>query len=532
MGHHNSSPSKDRCNRRRRRMWAGTWVSVVLWACLSPVILTPTGAFFTSETRPSPPDGGDVVGALNRIVQVLDSHERHTALYERVSKLEENLNKKTENERKLEEEVLDLRAKIPALEAEIQTIPEMRKDLAEFEAKIEKLVHDYEAKLSALASEVIRLKKYGARRKDLQTLSDGSDNVLLRTDVPTCPEVGLGMAAERVGDQCLYFSWATALNWTDAHRHCQSLGGDLSAPEDLLPLKTFLHAEFARGPSIWLGASYKLDDEGNITHTTAERKALSTPSSPSQEAAEPEGDHDGTFSFRLNIEGSSFDLAKNTIDDEESDGGGSQDDEPISTVLSDGIPLRDEAIIIPKGDLSTLSQRLGGRRNLFGQLSQEELNARIQKLSKPPVVDFILLDSARPSSPGDTENPEEEKHTSSSSDLTSGGNASLDSRPGISSILNGESPLVGSHGGSSSGVFRDVRQVLDEGSGTGAPEAREDEAKANSRVKMNCILLQQKESLEYELVSQPCNEQHRFVCGIFSSKNNDMKFNPDNLLHE
>lgn len=510
-------------------------MSVAIWACLSPVILTPTGAFFTSEARPSGPDG-DVVGALNRIVQVLDSHERHTALYERVSKLEENLNKKTENERKLEEEVLDLRAKIPALEAEIQTIPEMRKDLAEFEAKIEKLVHDYEAKLSALASEVIRLKKYGARRKDLQTLSDGSDNVLLRTDVPTCPEVGLGMAAERVGDQCLYFSWATALNWTDAHRHCQSLGGDLSAPEDLLPLKTFLHAEFARGPSIWLGASYKLDDEGNITHSTAERKALSMPSSPpSPEAAEPEGDHDGTF-FRLNIE-ESPDLAKNTIDDEGSDGD-SQDDEPVSAALSDGIALSDEAVIIPKGeimgDLRVLSQRLGGRRNLFGQLSQEELNARIQKLSKPPVVDFILLDSARPSPSGDTENPEEEKHTSSSSsgDLTSGGNTSLDSRPGISSILNGESPLVSSHGGASAGVFRDVRQVLDEASGTGAPETREDEAKASSRVKMNCILLQQKESLEYELVSQPCNEQHRFVCGIFSSKNTDMKFNPDNLLHE
>lgn len=79
----------------------------------------------------------------------------------------------------LQAEVTQLRAKIPELEAEIETIPEMRKELAEFEAKIEKLVQDYEAKLSTLASEVIRLKKSGARRKDLLTLSDGS-NVLLR----------------------------------------------------------------------------------------------------------------------------------------------------------------------------------------------------------------------------------------------------------------------------------------------------------------------------------------------------------------
>ncbi|XP_068216863.1 uncharacterized protein [Palaemon carinicauda] len=516
---------------KRRKMWAGTWISVAIWACFTPIIHTPTEAFFTSDSRSSPmsshPDG-DVVGALNRIVQVLESHERHTTLYERVSKLEESLNKKTENERKLEAEVSNLRAKIPVLEAEIQTIPEMRKDLAEFEAKIEKLVHDYEAKLSALASEVIRLKKYGARRKDLQTLSDGSDNVLLRAEVPKCPEVGLGMAAERVGEHCLYFSWATALNWTDAHRQCQSLGGDLSAPEDLLPMKTFLHAEFARGPSIWLGASYNLDDEGNITHIKVGSKVISTPG-PSLDAAKPEDGHDESFSFRLQIE-ESPDLAKNTIDDARS-AGDSQDDEPISGVLPDGIVLHDEAVISPKGDIigdiSRLSRRLGGQRSIFGHLSKEELNAKLQKLSKAPVVDFILLDSAQHS--GDTENPEDESHPSS--DPTEG-NTFLDSGLGIPTLLNSESPLMSSQGGSSLGTFRDVRQVLDETSGTSAPETKDDEAKANSRVKMNCILLQQKESLEYELVSQPCNEQHRFVCEIFTSKNPDLKFNPDSLLHE
>lgn len=93
--------------------------------------------------------------------------------------LEASLAEKTERAMALQAEVVELRAKIPELEAEIETIPEMRKELAEFEASIEKLVHDYEAKLSTLASEVIRLKKHGARRKNLQTLSDGS-NVLLR----------------------------------------------------------------------------------------------------------------------------------------------------------------------------------------------------------------------------------------------------------------------------------------------------------------------------------------------------------------
>lgn len=96
----------------------------------------------------------------------------------------------------LQAEVVQLRAKIPELEAEIETIPEMRKELAEFEANVEKLVHDYEVKLSTLASEVIRLKKHGARRKDLLTLSDGS-NVLLRPDVPGEVEGDAGGKEER-----------------------------------------------------------------------------------------------------------------------------------------------------------------------------------------------------------------------------------------------------------------------------------------------------------------------------------------------
>ncbi|KAK4326547.1 hypothetical protein Pmani_002950 [Petrolisthes manimaculis] len=109
----------------------------------------------------------------------LEAQERHTSLYERVALLEETLRRRSEAETVMQTEMQQLRDKIPELEEEIKTIPDMRKELAEFEAKIEKLVQDYEAKLSALASEVIRLKKYGTRRKDLQTLSDGS-NVLLR----------------------------------------------------------------------------------------------------------------------------------------------------------------------------------------------------------------------------------------------------------------------------------------------------------------------------------------------------------------
>lgn len=104
------------------------------------------------------------------------------ALYERVALLEHDLSQRRESEARLEAEVLQLKSRVPALEEEIGTIPKMRKDLADFEAKIEKLVHDYEAKLSTLASEVIRLKKSGARRKNLETLSDQSDDVLLRTE--------------------------------------------------------------------------------------------------------------------------------------------------------------------------------------------------------------------------------------------------------------------------------------------------------------------------------------------------------------
>ncbi|XP_069172476.1 uncharacterized protein [Procambarus clarkii] len=161
----------------RVKMWA--WA--LAWACLLNAM--PTSSLFVPETEGG--GSGAVVQVLSRMIEVLETQERHTALYERVALLEDNLNKKTETEVRLESEVLQLQAKIPALEEEIKTIPEMRKDLAEFQAKIEKLVHDYEAKLSTLASEVIRLKKYGARTKDFQTLSDGSKVLLRRGESPT-----------------------------------------------------------------------------------------------------------------------------------------------------------------------------------------------------------------------------------------------------------------------------------------------------------------------------------------------------------
>ncbi|KAG7156318.1 uncharacterized protein LOC121853899 [Homarus americanus] len=515
------------------RMWAWIWAS----ACLSTA--TPTTSFI-SRSEESP--GTSVVNVLNRMVQVLETQERHTALYERVALLEETLSKKTETEMRLESELLQLRAKIPALEEEINTIPEMKKALAEFEAKIEKLVHDYEAKLSTLASEVIRLKKYGARRKDFQTLSDGSNMLLSRA--PSCPEVGLGLVAERVGEQCLYFSLGSQLNWTAAHRHCQELGGDLAAPQDLVPLKTFLHQAFIRGPSLWLGASYDLDDADTAAVDVSDAVSLLPPNQSLQNLPQNIGNSESAQDIVVESEPPCEPQDNN------------EDDFPSGlkpAVMSEHIHpmLLDEGHSdVDDNDLGEIAGATGSLRRILEQvamfnenfsgdngritLPRRVLNPRENALSKStgrdaakdllmdrirlslPVVDVILLpEQAENSAPSpealnDQNLPEysnlEERSISGNINLT---DISLEGPTAPPGDTSDERAVPGDEG---------------EGQEAGSSEAQgAGTSKGARKARMKCMLLQQKESLEYELIGRPCDELHTFVC--------DMKFS-FNLLHE
>ncbi|ROT80513.1 hypothetical protein C7M84_000749 [Penaeus vannamei] len=393
------------------------------------------------------------------------------ALYERVALLEHDLSQRRESEARLEAEVLQLKSRVPALEEEIGTIPKMRKDLADFEAKIEKLVHDYEAKLSTLASEVIRLKKSGARRKNLETLSDQSDDVLLRTEGPMCPEVGRGLSAEKVGGQCLYFSWESALNWTSAHSQCQVLRGDLAAPQDLLPLKNFLHRSFTRGPSIWLGASYDLADEQNDDNVTLSNAAL-------QDLA-------------ANLTGFP-DFSSNLLEEEDDDGVGirlQQDEAGSIRVLMEarGIMPRSHPFL----DKSDDSEE-GGRAGFPGGL-------RAARLGGSPSV-----------------------HGEQAGE----GNSSSFSADTLRSV-SGESGEDDEH---RAGIARDERAALAVNfASQGHREDSGSSAKREGKARMKCMLLQQKPSLEYELVGRPCSERHRFACAIESIDENIDKFTPDDL---
>lgn len=471
------------------------------WACLL-LVATPTSSLFLSDERNTSETtvGEGVVDALNKVVEVLANHERHMALYERVALLEHDLSQRRESEARLEAEVLQLKSRVPALEEEIGTIPKMRKDLADFEAKIEKLVHDYEAKLSTLASEVIRLKKSGARRKNLETLSDQSDDVLLRTEGPMCPEVGRGLSAERVGDQCLYFSWESALNWTSAHSQCQVLRGDLAAPQDLLPLKNFLHRSFTRGPSIWLGASYDLADEQN-DNTTLSNAAL-------QDIA-------------ANLTGFP-DFSSNLLEEEDDDGVGiklQQDEAGSIRVLMEarGIMPRSHPFL----DKSDDSEE-GGRAAFPGGLRAERLGG------SPSVVDVILLPETE-----DEEDEEEEVDVVANAlaidergEQAGEGNSSSFSADTLRSV-SGES---GEDDERRTGVARDERAALAVSfASQGHREDSGSSTKREGKARMKCMLLQQKPSLEYELVGRPCSELHRFACAIESIDENIDKFTPDDL---
>ncbi|XP_050692066.1 uncharacterized protein LOC126983371 isoform X3 [Eriocheir sinensis] len=479
------------------RACAWRWFVVLLLALTTLAPPRPCSAFLTlrhDQDQQEQQEQGQqqqasmshLLEAINRVSQALETHERHTSLYERVALLEASLAEKTERAMALQAEVVQLRAKIPELEAEIETIPEMRKELAEFEANIEKLVHDYEAKLSTLASEVIRLKKHGARRKNLQTLSDGS-NVLLRP-APACPEVGQGMVAERVGEQCLYFSLAAARNWTAAHHHCQTLRGEMAAPPDLHLLISFLRQSFAaRGPSLWLGSSYNLSDE---------------------DTDEDEGEGEDEAASRF--------IAKLPEPDNEASSVTPPRQDPSDALQADGvIGFPEEGFVGPSNPftlhlkegpgLEVEEEVLGPADSLRGMLDQvpmfrDDLLARYGSLSladepvEPPqqpdeeaagssVVDIVLLT-------GSKGHQDTEPHAPSNQTVISG-------HESITGVL--QEAVVGSGDGGS----------VEEAAGS-TQEA--EKGKESHKGRMKCMLLRQSESLEYEVVGRPCNEMHNYVC--------------------
>lgn len=503
------------------KMWKWAWV----WACLFSA--TPfTSSLFVPEAE-GQGAGTTVVDVLNRMVQVLETQERHTALYERVALLEETLSKKTETEVRLEAEVLQLRAKIPTLEEEIKTIPEMRKSVAEFEAKIEKLFRDYEAKLSTLAAEVLRLKKNGGRRKDLPPQSDGIDD--LPRKVPSCPEVGQGMEAQRIGDQCLYFSFESQRNWTSAHHRCQQLGWDLAEPKDIVPLKTFLHQTYIHGPSLWLGASYDLDDvdtaavDANVAAPPVLPSNLQDDKKPSSGFSQGTGISSASSSNALESNGDDLSIILGPAMALEADNGDGATREVRGTAgslrrLLDQDAMFDEGFLSNKGRIALPRRFLKPHQNTLSKsvirgFPGESLKETIRDAS---VVDFILLEepveppAPLPDASSDHILPEYSNMEERSIPVNlTAADIPLDDPSSQSRNTSRERPPLGDEIVQENGVS----EILEIG-----------ESKGTRKARMKCMLLQQKESLEYELIGRPCNEVHSFVC--------DMKFILDNLVPE
>ncbi|KAK8404049.1 hypothetical protein O3P69_000250 [Scylla paramamosain] len=469
----------------KMRAWMWAWVWAWAWAVL---LLTPcTAMVMRQQEEEQEPGIRHMVLALNRMSEALETHERHTSLYERVALLESSLAEKTEREMVLQAEVTQLRAKIPELEAEIKTIPEMRKELAEFEANIEKLVQDYEVKLSTLASEVIRMKKSGARRKDLLTLSDGSD--ILFHQAPSCPEIGQGMVAARVGEHCLYFSLGERQNWTASYDQCRQLGARMAASQVLHPLRQFLLQAFARGPSLWLGSSFN-PSQGEAQ--SEDEKEDENEDTGGSEVKDPGDDS----------ESSGLSLGQDVSDTFQADGVIGYPEGRAKQSPANPFALNLKAVPVEDVD-EEFSGPAGSLRGVLDQapMFHDELLARygsrfladepterapipeelVERAPDTSVVDIVLL---------------------THSDAAEGRQVN---KPRVPSNLTEE-------GGREA--------TPEEGGNMEEATGRKDSRKTH----MNCVLLQQSESLEYELVARPCDEEHSFVC--------DLRVTIDTLLPE
>lgn len=293
-----------------------------------------------------------------------------------------------------------------------------------------------------------------------------------------------------------------------------------------------MHTSLARGPSLWLGASYELDEANRaVEDTVAPTKSL--------EGVDLDDDPDTDPT----------DLTPNDIpphdteDDPDTDRSVSGDTFLSSfTMLSDEgaeeVPLGDQASLRLMVDHSALfnedhaslfsNPRIA--RSLHLQSPEEGSIARdarsqdisrdrvlLERDSNPSVVDFILLADVKGDDPLLNPNlfPEHSNIEERSASRT----------PTISHVQSAEppSPTPEEDQGSS-------QLGIEEGSGHDqepTPEADESSNRQGGdtrKATMQCMLLRQRESLEYELVGRPCDEIHSFVC--------EFAFTFDNPLRE
>lgn len=164
------------------------------------------------------------------------------------------------------------------------------------------------------------------------------------------------------------------------------------------------------------------------------------------------------------------------------------------------------------GSITIPRQFLRPHENALGKLETQRLTAEEwkERLSEASVVDFRLLadpvesaDISRLHQPA-ASNLEERSVPRSSSRHTG---EALEASAGVTNA-----PLT-------AGDIEE-RELM----GFETQEARDAIKGEPKRARMQCMLLQQSEALEYELIGSPCDELHSFVC--------DMQISFDSLLHE
>ncbi|KAK4326549.1 hypothetical protein Pmani_002952 [Petrolisthes manimaculis] len=345
--------------------------------------------------------------------------------------------------------------------------------------------------------------------------------------------MGQGMVGERVGEQCLYFTLTNPLNWTAAHHHCQELGGDLAAPSDLLPLKAFLHQAFTRGPSLWLGASYELDEanravEDNVTPTKSVNGGdleadLDTDTAALTPNDVPQPDTDQAHPTHRLVSGDTRLPSLTMLSDE------GAEEMPLSDLASLRLMV-DHSALFNEDHANTFSNTRF-TRSLRLQSPEERSvsrDARSQDISRdrvlierdnnPSVVDFILLgDVVEDDDPFLNSNllPEHsniEERSASRTSIAPHVHSGVPSTP--SPEANEGSSRLGTE--DVSGQDQEPSMEADEASNRQGSDTR--------KATMQCMLLRQIESLEYELVGRPCDEIHSFVC--------EFAFTFDNPLRE
>ncbi|XP_066963953.1 low affinity immunoglobulin epsilon Fc receptor-like [Macrobrachium rosenbergii] len=186
-----------------------------------------------------------ITRALWRIFDALMQKKDHSALYSRMTFVEEALKKMISVDSQLEDEIDKLKDDMVACKAELSALTEELGRVKSINSRLQLLEEAYSRVSVSDAAEP---------QPQPQPQGDQHQAGWAAAAYSSCPA-----PFEKVGGECFYLAATEMKGWEDARRECGRLGGDLASPRSLRDLRIHLNSTANAPEYLWVGGSKSTD---------------------------------------------------------------------------------------------------------------------------------------------------------------------------------------------------------------------------------------------------------------------------------